>query len=161
MANVEDGMKKLTRFLIPGLSGLALAAAALLVAPAQAATPGGTAAAALPASADTNIAPSRNTAEKAVQLAQQRRRPPRRWQRQQSRRWQRPPRRWQRRPPPRRWRRPPPPVWMAPPPPRRAYRRRAPAYCNFRACARAYRSFRASDCTYQPYGGGPRRYCTK
>jgi membrane peptidoglycan carboxypeptidase len=37
----------------------------------------------------------------------------------------------------------------------------APAgQCNYRACEDAYRSFRASDCTYQPYGG-PRRLCEK
>jgi hypothetical protein len=36
----------------------------------------------------------------------------------------------------------------------------APRYCNYQACSYAYRSFRASDCTYQPYHG-PRRYCTK
>ncbi|MEY9782462.1 PBP1A family penicillin-binding protein [Sinorhizobium fredii] len=35
----------------------------------------------------------------------------------------------------------------------------APA-CNFRACARAYRSFRPDDCTFQPYYGG-RRLCEK
>ncbi|WP_018234873.1 PBP1A family penicillin-binding protein [Ensifer sp. BR816] len=35
----------------------------------------------------------------------------------------------------------------------------APA-CNFRACARAYRSFRPDDCTFQPYYG-PRRLCEK
>ncbi|HXV48470.1 MAG TPA: BA14K family protein, partial [Candidatus Binatia bacterium] len=35
----------------------------------------------------------------------------------------------------------------------------APA-CNFRACARAYRSFRPDDCTYQHYYG-PRRLCEK
>ena len=34
------------------------------------------------------------------------------------------------------------------------------AACNFRACARAYRSFRASDCTFRPYSG-PRRLCEK
>jgi 1A family penicillin-binding protein len=34
-----------------------------------------------------------------------------------------------------------------------------PAQCNYRACASAYRSFRASDCTYQSYGGGLRRIC--
>lgn len=33
--------------------------------------------------------------------------------------------------------------------------------CNIRACQRAYRSFRASDCTFQPYGGGPREICTQ
>lgn len=36
----------------------------------------------------------------------------------------------------------------------------APATCNFRACARAYRSFRPHDCTFQPYRG-PRRLCEK
>jgi penicillin-binding protein 1A len=36
----------------------------------------------------------------------------------------------------------------------------APAQCNVNACARAYRSFRASDCSYQPYSG-PRRLCTR
>ncbi|WP_028054038.1 PBP1A family penicillin-binding protein [Sinorhizobium medicae] len=35
----------------------------------------------------------------------------------------------------------------------------APA-CNFRACARAYRSFRPDDCTFQPYSG-PRRICER
>ncbi|HVZ54952.1 MAG TPA: BA14K family protein [Pseudolabrys sp.] len=37
---------------------------------------------------------------------------------------------------------------------------RAQASCNVEACGRAYQSFTASDCTYQPYGG-PRRLCTK
>ncbi|UWQ43421.1 PBP1A family penicillin-binding protein [Leisingera aquaemixtae] len=37
----------------------------------------------------------------------------------------------------------------------------ATASCNVRACQRAYRSFRASDCSYQPYGGGRRRLCTR
>ena len=31
--------------------------------------------------------------------------------------------------------------------------------CNISACSARYRSFRASDCTYQPYDG-PRRLCT-
>ena len=31
--------------------------------------------------------------------------------------------------------------------------------CDVQACANAYKSFRASDCTYQPYGG-ERRLCT-
>ena len=31
--------------------------------------------------------------------------------------------------------------------------------CNVSACAAAYRSFRSSDCTYQPFQG-PRRVCT-
>jgi hypothetical protein len=32
--------------------------------------------------------------------------------------------------------------------------------CNVSVCARAYRSFQAADCSYQP-AGGPRRRCTK
>ncbi|CAN7621668.1 PBP1A family penicillin-binding protein [Pararhizobium sp. LjRoot238] len=36
----------------------------------------------------------------------------------------------------------------------------AAASCNIRACARAYRSFRLSDCSYQPYRGD-RRICEK
>lgn len=32
--------------------------------------------------------------------------------------------------------------------------------CNVQACEAAYQSFRASDCTYQPYDG-PRRLCSK
>lgn len=32
--------------------------------------------------------------------------------------------------------------------------------CDVNACAMAYRSFRATDCTYQP-SNGPRRLCTK
>ncbi|PSK82965.1 1A family penicillin-binding protein [Limimaricola soesokkakensis] len=43
-------------------------------------------------------------------------------------------------------------------------RRRAAAQgqpqCDVRACSRAYRSFRASDCTFQPYSG-PRKLCTR
>jgi hypothetical protein len=38
---------------------------------------------------------------------------------------------------------------------------RAQMQCNADACARHYRSFDASDCTYQPYSGGPRRLCTR
>jgi len=34
------------------------------------------------------------------------------------------------------------------------------AHCNVDACAGAYRSFRASDCTWQP-NEGSRRLCTK
>jgi hypothetical protein len=34
------------------------------------------------------------------------------------------------------------------------------ARCNIPVCARSHRSFRASDCTYQPNEGGPRRFCT-
>src|SRR6185312_12278241 len=36
----------------------------------------------------------------------------------------------------------------------------AAAHCNVSACSAAYHSFRASDCTYQPFGG-ERRLCTK
>jgi hypothetical protein len=36
----------------------------------------------------------------------------------------------------------------------------AAASCNVSACSSAYRSFRASDCTYQPMSG-ERRLCTK
>jgi BA14K-like protein len=32
--------------------------------------------------------------------------------------------------------------------------------CDVQACASAYKSFRASDCTYQPFDG-PRRFCEK
>ena len=31
--------------------------------------------------------------------------------------------------------------------------------CDFRACANKYQSFAAADCSYQPYGGGPRQQC--
>jgi hypothetical protein len=34
------------------------------------------------------------------------------------------------------------------------------AHCDVDACTGAYRSFRASDCTWQP-NEGPRRLCTK
>ncbi|MCG6115405.1 MAG: PBP1A family penicillin-binding protein [Mesorhizobium sp.] len=36
----------------------------------------------------------------------------------------------------------------------------APRSCNVQACSSAYRSFRASDCSYQPYRG-PRRICQR
>ena len=36
----------------------------------------------------------------------------------------------------------------------------APPQCDVDACTEAYASFRASDCTWQPYEG-PRRLCTK
>ena len=36
-----------------------------------------------------------------------------------------------------------------------------PAQCDYRLCASTYRSFDASDCTYQPYTGGPRRLCER
>ena len=31
--------------------------------------------------------------------------------------------------------------------------------CNVQACAGTYQSFRASDCSYQPFDGGARRAC--
>lgn len=37
---------------------------------------------------------------------------------------------------------------------------RAAPQCDVSACASAYHTFRASDCTYQPFDG-PRRLCTK
>jgi len=37
----------------------------------------------------------------------------------------------------------------------------APTSCDVDACARTYSSFDASDCTYQPYGGGARQLCEK
>jgi len=33
--------------------------------------------------------------------------------------------------------------------------------CNIPACEGFYHSFRASDCTYQPYSGGSRQYCER
>jgi BA14K-like protein len=33
--------------------------------------------------------------------------------------------------------------------------------CNFAVCARFYRSFNRSDCTYRPYGGGARKTCDR
>jgi hypothetical protein len=36
----------------------------------------------------------------------------------------------------------------------------APNHCAIDACSAAYRSFRASDCTYQPFDGS-RRFCAK
>jgi penicillin-binding protein 1A len=37
----------------------------------------------------------------------------------------------------------------------------ASASCNIPVCERYYRSFRASDCTYQPLEGGVRRFCDR
>jgi 1A family penicillin-binding protein len=34
-------------------------------------------------------------------------------------------------------------------------------HCDYQACGRTYRSFRASDCTYQPYSGASRELCDK
>jgi 1A family penicillin-binding protein len=33
--------------------------------------------------------------------------------------------------------------------------------CNVAACGQFYSSFRGSDCTYQPYSGGPRQHCDR
>jgi penicillin-binding protein 1A len=33
--------------------------------------------------------------------------------------------------------------------------------CNVPACEHFYNSFRGSDCTYQPYSGGPRQHCDR
>jgi penicillin-binding protein 1A len=33
------------------------------------------------------------------------------------------------------------------------------ASCNLDVCSRRYRSFDTTDCSYQPHGGGPRRFC--
>jgi penicillin-binding protein 1A len=33
--------------------------------------------------------------------------------------------------------------------------------CNIPVCSQFYHSFRESDCTYQPYDGGPRRVCDR
>jgi len=33
--------------------------------------------------------------------------------------------------------------------------------CDYEACARTYHTFRASDCTYQPFSGAPRLLCEK
>jgi penicillin-binding protein 1A len=35
------------------------------------------------------------------------------------------------------------------------------AQCNLAVCSSFYESFNPGDCTYQPYGGGPRRVCTR
>ncbi|MBX9841067.1 MAG: BA14K family protein [Xanthobacteraceae bacterium] len=46
-------------------------------------------------------------------------------------------------------------------PPRTTGARDTPApKCNQQACADAYRSFDATDCTYQP-ANGPRRLCSR
>jgi 1A family penicillin-binding protein len=36
-----------------------------------------------------------------------------------------------------------------------------PPWCDVATCSGTYRSFRASDCTYQPYGGASRRLCMR
>jgi membrane peptidoglycan carboxypeptidase len=34
-------------------------------------------------------------------------------------------------------------------------------HCNYHRCASRYRSFDPNDCSYQPFGGGPRRICER
>ena len=46
------------------------------------------------------------------------------------------------------------PETAAPEPPPQTEQR-----CDYRACAHKYQSFNAADCSYQPYGGGPRQQC--
>jgi hypothetical protein len=58
---------------------------------------------------------------------------------------------------------PPAPATIGVPAPPAAAASNQPApqiACNVSACARAYRSFQAADCSYLPTGG-PRRRCTK
>ena len=45
--------------------------------------------------------------------------------------------------------------------PKSATPARAGAQCKVDLCAGTYASFRAADCTYQPYDGGPRRICER
>jgi len=57
-----------------------------------------------------------------------------------------------------------PPTKDAPPAapavvPTQAVAQQSAGHCDVQACSSAYRSFRASDCTYQPFEG-PRRACT-
>ncbi len=49
---------------------------------------------------------------------------------------------------------------VTPAPPAQTASIAAPNRCEVQACAAAYASFRASDCTYQPFEG-PRRLCEK
>ena len=37
----------------------------------------------------------------------------------------------------------------------------SPGSCNVDLCRQTYSSFNPADCTYQPYGGGPRQLCEK
>jgi penicillin-binding protein 1A len=46
-------------------------------------------------------------------------------------------------------------------PPQSPTQARAQGQCNMDVCSRFYSSFNASDCTYQPYGGGSRRVCDR
>lgn len=49
---------------------------------------------------------------------------------------------------------------VVPEPPPAVVAAALPPLCDVQACERAYRSFTASDCTYQP-SDGPRRLCTR
>lgn len=171
-------MKRIFRFFIPGAVGLLCAVAATMAGSAAAASSADTVAAPPKlATGGAAILPEQAIAKPDIQLAQGRNsefrhtyRRSRHWHRRPNydlrqhapRHWRRLPRRHWRYPPPRHWRRlSPPPYWVYPVPvPGWYYDDDEPPYCNYRACARAYRSFRARDCTYQPYHG-PRRYCTK
>jgi hypothetical protein len=44
---------------------------------------------------------------------------------------------------------------------RRSLDARAEAQCDVKSCASRYSSFRAADCTYQPFDGGARRLCER
>lgn len=45
--------------------------------------------------------------------------------------------------------------------PKSATPARAGPQCNVDLCAATYKSFNAADCTYEPYGGGPRHTCER
>jgi penicillin-binding protein 1A len=45
------------------------------------------------------------------------------------------------------------------PAPKEATQAASSRRCDYQACGRTYQSFRASDCTYQPYGSSERRAC--
>jgi 1A family penicillin-binding protein len=45
--------------------------------------------------------------------------------------------------------------------PGKAASRSGEASCNYDVCSSRYQSFEPSDCTYQPYGGGPRQLCRR
>jgi 1A family penicillin-binding protein len=45
--------------------------------------------------------------------------------------------------------------------PKERISRKGEIMCNVAACARFYSSFDESDCTYQPFGGGPRQICDR
>ena len=52
-----------------------------------------------------------------------------------------------------------PPKQAATPAPKQAAQPASSGRCDYQACARKYQSFRASDCTYQPYGYSERQAC--